>query len=253
VRFDASTSTGGLGAVITGYVWDFGDGTSGTGIVATHRYNAAGTYQARLIVTNSNGVARQITKSVVVGGGAAPTASFLSNPSAATVGQTIFFNASASAAGPGHTIARYDWDFGDGTRRSGSSVSKSYTTAGTYSVVLTVTDEVGQTDQAVQSVTVGGSPATAVFTYSPTDPVVGTDLIFNGSESKGEGPNAIVRYEWDFGCTVGVNCTRSTFTSTSSATGTTRYTQPFTYTVRLTVTDSKGKRATTTQEVGIDP
>ena len=254
VRFDGSTSTGGLGAVVTSYSWDFGDNTSGTGITATHQYATPGTYLARLTVTDSNGASNQsAAQSVVVGGGAAPTADFITNPLSPLVGQTIFFNGSTSTAGTGHRIARYDWDFGDGSKRSGVSVSKAYTTAGNYSVVLTVTDEVGQTAQAIKSVTVGASPATAAFTYSPTNPRVNTTINFNGSDSKGEGSNSVVRYQWDFGCTVGTNCTRATFTSTSSAAASTTYTAAFTYTVRLTVTDSKGETSTITQDLTIAP
>jgi PKD repeat protein len=253
VRFDGSTSTAGLGAIITSYVWDFGDGTSGTGVTATHQYLASGTYAATLTITDSNGLSDQSdVRLIQVAGGAGPTAGFVFNPSSPLVNQTVFFNGTTSAAGEGHRIVRYDWNFGDGSTRSGATVSRAYSAAGTYNVVLTVTDEVGQTDQAIVTVTVGASPVTAAFTYSPTDPVAGTDIIFNGSSSKGEGTNAIVRYEWDFGCTVGVNCTRATFTSTSSASATTRFTQPFTYTVRLTVTDSRGKTGSTTQEVTID-
>lgn len=254
VLFDGSTSTTDLGSVITTYVWDFGDNTSGTGITPTHRYTVAGTYLVKLTVTDDKGRSNQsAAKAVVVGGGAGPTAAFLFSPSSSTIGQTIFFNATSSTAGAGHNIVRYDWNFGDGSTRSGATVSKSYSAAGIFSVILTVTDEVGQTDQAVQSVTVGASAAVASFTVSPTDPVVGTTLNFNGAGSKGEGTNSIVRYVWDFGCTVGVNCTKATFTSTSSSAATNVYTQPFTYTVRLTVTDSKGKTATTTQDVTIDP
>ena len=254
VRFDGSTSTGGLGAIVTSYSWDFGDDTTGTGITATHQYATPGTYLARLTVTDSNGASNQsAAQSVVVGGGAAPAADFITNPSSPLVGQTVFFNAATSTAGTGHRIVRYDWDFGDGSKRSGASVSKAYTTAGTYSVVLTVTDEVGQTAQAIKTVTVGASPAIAAFTYSPTNPRANTAINFNGSDSRGEGSNPIVRYEWDFGCTVGVNCTRATFTSTSSAAVSTTYTAAFTYTVRLTVTDSKGKTGTTTQDLTIAP
>ena len=131
-------------------------------------------------------------------------------------------------------------------------MSKTYAAAGNYNVVLTVTDEVGQTAQTVNSVTVGASAATAAFTYSPTNPRVGTTINFNGSDSKGEGTNPIVRYVWDFGCTVGTTCTTATRTSTSPTASTT-FTSAFTYTVRLTVTDSKGKTATTTQDLTIAP
>ena len=253
VRFDGSTSTPGLGAVITNYVWDFGDNTSGTGQVATHVYQAPGSYLARLTVTDSNGISDQSDiQTIAVGAGDGPNASFIFNPSSPGVGQTIFFNATASTAGAGHSIVRYEWDFGDGTRRTGSNTSKSYSAAGTYSVVLTVTDEAGQTDQMVGTVGVTASPAEAAFTYSPTDPTVGTAITFNGSDSHGEGSNSIVRYVWDFGCTAGTTCTTATATS-SSPTATTTYTQAFTYTVRLTITDSKGKTATTTQDLTIAP
>ena len=253
VRFDGSASTGGLGAVVTSYVWDFGDNSSGTGVTATHRYSAAGTYVVRLTVTDSNGGTNQSAgQAIVVGGGAAPTASFIVNPASPLVGQTIFFNATPSAAGTGHSLVSYSWNFGDGSSKSGSNVSKSYAAAGNYTVVLTVTDEVGQTAQAVNSVTVGASAATAAITYSPTNPRVGTSIIFNGSDSKGEGTNPIVRYVWDFGCTAGTTCTTATRTSTSPTASTT-FTAAFTYTVRLTVTDSKGKTATTTEDVTIAP
>ncbi len=253
VRFDGSTSTPGLGGAIVSYSWDFGDGTSGTGVTATHRYSAAGTYLARLTVTDTNGISNQsAAQAVSVGGGAVPTADFIFNPSVVVVGQTIFFNGTTSTAGQGHTISRYDWNFGDGTRRSGSTVSKSYSVSGIYSVILTVTDEVGQTAQVVKTVSVGASPVTATFTYSPTDPVVNTTVNFNASGSRGEAGASIVRYVWNFGCTAGTNCTTATVTTTSATTSNT-FTQAFTYTVRLTVTDSNGKTGTTTQDVTIAP
>jgi PKD repeat protein len=253
VRFDGSASAGGLGAVAISWVWDFGDNTSGTGVTATHRYSAPGTYVAKLTVTDSNGASNQSAgQAIVVGGGVAPTADFIVSPAGPLVGQTIFFNATTASAGAGHTLVSYDWNFGDGSTKSGATVSKSYAAAGNYTVVLTVTDEVGQTARTVNSVTVGASAASAAFTYSPTNPTLGTTINFNGSDSKGEGTNPIVRYVWDFGCTVATTCTTATRTSTSPTTSTT-FTSAFTYTVRLTVTDSKGKTATTAQDLTIAP
>jgi PKD repeat protein len=252
VRFDASASNGGLGSTITSYVWDFGDNSSGTGVAPTHRYTVSGVYQVKLTVTNSSGLSHSVTKSLTIGAGAAPTANFVFNPTNPTVGSTVFFNGSTSTAGTGHQIVRYDWDFGNGTRRSGVSTSTSYATAGIYNVVLTVTDEVGQTAQIVKTVTVGASTATANFTFSPGDPTAGTTVTFNASSSTGEAGNSITRYQWNFGCSA-AQCTTTTFTSTTSAIATTVYTMPFTYTVTLTVTDSKGKTATATQDITVAP
>jgi PKD repeat protein len=46
------------------------------------------------------------------------------------------------------------WNFGDGTTSSGASLSHSYAAAGTYSVVLTVTDNGDSSSSQTQSVTV---------------------------------------------------------------------------------------------------
>jgi PKD repeat protein len=253
VRFDGSTSVPGLGAIITNYVWDFGDNTSGTGVTASHQYSAQGTYFVRLTVTDSNGFSGTSAAQVItVGAGSGPTADFIFSPTAPSINATVFFNGTVSTAGVGHRLVRYEWDFGDGTRRTGSTVSHAYSTAGTYNVLLRVTDEVGQTAQVSRSVIVGASPAVAVFTYSPTNPNTSTTIAFNGSASKGEGTNSIAQYAWDFGCTAGTNCTTA---AVSSATPTTsnRYTAAGTYTVRLTITDTQGRTATTTLSVTVTP
>ena len=155
VRFDGSTSTAGLGAVITSYVWDFGDGTTGTGVTATHQYRAVGNFVVRLTVTDSNGLSNQSEpQTVTVGAGEAPTATFVFSPTSPAAGDNVFFNASQSTAGTGHRIVSYRWNFGDGTTGSGSTTSHRFTTPGTYVVVLTVTDEVGQVGRTTTEVTV---------------------------------------------------------------------------------------------------
>ena len=255
VRFDGSTSTAGLGAVITSYVWDFGDSTSGTGVAPTHQYTAAGTYLVQLTVTDNNGRSNQ---SAAQGGRRRRQVlgrRRLSVPpiELPAIGQTIFFNAThVHGRRRVIDIVDIDWNFGrrhDAIGRNGIEIVQRLRALHRDSHCHRRSR---QTDQVVQTVTVVGSSAVASFTISPTNPVVGTTINFSGSGSNGEGTNPIVRYVWDFGCTVGVNCTKATFTSTSSSAATNIYTQAFTYTVRLTVTDSKGKTATTTQDVTIN-
>jgi len=246
VRFDGSASTAGLGAVITSYVWDFGDGTSGTGITATHRYTAPGTYLARLTVTDSNGFSNQSeAQAVTVGAGTPPTARIVFSPASPRADETIFFNGTTSTASAGHRIVRYDWDFGTGSRRSGATVSRSYDAPGAYSVVLTVTDEVGQTGQVTQTVNVAAAAVpVASFTFSPTTATAGTQVNFNASASTAPTGSTISSYAWDFGdgSTAGPtssNTTQHTFGTTG------------TYVVTLTVTDSEGRRATATRNVTV--
>ena len=54
------------GVTIVSYGWDFGDGSSGTDIIASHVYGELGTYEVMLTVTDSNGNSRSLTMEVTV-------------------------------------------------------------------------------------------------------------------------------------------------------------------------------------------
>jgi PKD repeat protein len=66
VRFNASASTPSAGRTIVSYVWDFGDGTTATGVQATRRYTQPRTYNVTLKVTDDLGRTAVITKPVDV-------------------------------------------------------------------------------------------------------------------------------------------------------------------------------------------
>ncbi len=73
-----------------------------------------------------------------------PHAAFTPSPESASPGETVAFDAAASTDSDG-TVARYDWDFGDGATApdGGSTPSHAYAKAGTYTVTLTETDNEG--------------------------------------------------------------------------------------------------------------
>jgi PKD repeat protein len=245
VTFDASGSRPGPGAAIVSYSWNFGDGTTTGGRVAVHRF-APGSYSVRLTVTDTNNQSTTIARVLTVEAGVGPTASFVFSPTSPGINQPIVFNASASTAAPGRTLVRYDWNFGSGAPQSGVTVTKSYDVAGTYNVVLTVTDDVGQTDTETRAVQVATTSnlLTADFTFSPTDPHSGTQVNFNASGSQ---PAAqITNYAWDFG-----DGTFSQVNTTPTISKTYTVTVTTTFVVRLTVTDTAGRTATITRNVQV--
>jgi DNA-binding beta-propeller fold protein YncE len=93
---------------------------------------------------------------------AGPTARFSADPA----GRTVHFDASGSAD-PDGRVARYDWDFGDGTVRPGGGARPSHVfrQAGSYRVTLTVTDNEGCSTRRIsvgQSAVCAGSTRASV-------------------------------------------------------------------------------------------
>jgi PKD repeat protein len=199
VTFDASASLAGAGAKeIVSYSWNFGDGTTGTGKIVTHAFRTQGvSNNVTLTVTNDLGSSSSTTKVVAVGTGVLPTPLFTSSPSNPVVGQSVFFSAAQSTAGPGHTIASYRWNFGDGNGASGQNASHAYAVQGVYKVQLTVTDEAGQSATSDGTdITVGLGNPTAVLALIKTG---GTSIQADGSGSTATGTARIVTYVFIWG------------------------------------------------------
>lgn len=100
---------------------------------------------------------------------------------------TVSFNASGSSD-PDGSIVSYAWTFGDGTTGTGVSPGKTYAAGGTYSVKLTVTDNVGATGSQTQNVTVTAPPPpVGDFTLSAVGYKVKgrvyADLTWNGTSA----------------------------------------------------------------------
>ncbi len=64
VNFDATPSIPSTGATITSWVWDFGDGGTGSGQKPTHAFLSLNTFVVRLTVTDSAGKTATVTHTV---------------------------------------------------------------------------------------------------------------------------------------------------------------------------------------------
>lgn len=161
ITFDASASYDPDGS-ITLYEWDFGDGTTATGIIANHSYSQSGPYNVTLTVTDDDGNNNSTTKTVGVGI-QPPIASFTYSPTLPVEYEEITFNASTSYSPSGAKIVRYTWDFGDGTILSfiqsvnlTDTVTHAYLSDGTFvrTIELTVEDEFGLIGTTFKSIAI---------------------------------------------------------------------------------------------------
>ena len=151
-------------------------------------------------------------------------------------GLTCYFDASASTDDRGSYAA--SWTFGDGTGTS-SQGQHTYAAVGTYTVTLTVTDGAGQSASTSQTVTVTPPPdlpPVASFGFG----CAGLACTFNSAGSSDD--VGIASRSWTFG-------DGSTAGNVIAPTKT--FAAPGTYTVTLTVVDTKGQSASWSQRFGV--
>ncbi len=247
--FDASTSTNGGAACVSActYSWNFGDGTSATGITTTHTFRTVAIFPVTLTVTDARGASASRTQGVNVATPTPPTASFTISPTPAPTNVDVFFNAAAArAVGPGRTLVKYDWNFGDNTSGSGVTVSHRYAGSGTYTVTLTVTDDAQATAQAVQTLVVGatGSNGVASLVVIPTAPKPGR-VVLDASGSTPSTGATIVSYKFDYG--------DGSPQETSSTPTQSHIYGVGNYVASVEVTDSNGKRFSKTLAFAVTP
>jgi PKD repeat protein len=170
----SDTSTGN----ITNRFWDFGDGattnTTATGI--THTYTVAGTNTVQLIVSGPDGSSTNTQiAAVTVTVPAPPSASF----SASSVSGTAPLAVSFTDTSTGSITNRF-WSFGDGatTNTMATSVSHTYTVAGTNTVQLVVRGPAGastNTKPNLISVAAAVVPTGSLIVYDPFNDAVQTN------------------------------------------------------------------------------
>ena len=228
--FNGSTS-GDTGATITTYSWNFGDGTpvvTSASPTTTHVYASAGTgYTVTLTVTDSALNTNSISHAVAPSGpppASTPVASFTSNCTALSC---AFTNTSTDTGG---TITGYSWNFGDGSAVStDANPTHVYASAGTgYTVTLTVTDNLSDTNTTSANVAPTGPPPASTPVASFTSICTALSCAFTNTSTDTGG--TITGYSWNFGDGSAVStATNPTHVYASAGTG---------YTVTLTVTDN---------------
>ena len=203
VQFTSSTTTGcfplpvqfsdqstALNGTISSWQWDFGDGFSSLQQNPAHIYTAAGNYNVTLRARSSNGCLTTLSKSKYIQINAGIKAGFSNTiPNNCSFPVTINFKNLSTGTG----TLTYQWLFGDGVVSGQINPSHTYTTLGSYSVKLVVTNAIGCTDTIIKTDGIIISNVKASFTNSDTVCVQQPFLFTNTSVP------APVSSNWTFG------------------------------------------------------
>ncbi len=211
------------------YRWNFGvyDGVNSVFQNPSTTYLDCGSYQVKLVVTDSAGASDSIVQTVSIK--CSPKAQFTSSVNTGCVPLTSGFN-STSTPGSGE-ITRYSWDFGDGNGDSTSNPSHTYFVGGCKNVTLLVTNAFGcSNDTTIHNVICTYQQPVSNFTSSAQ---TNCHAPFNVSyQATSGGSVAPYSYQWIF--------QGGTPATSSETSPTVVYNTQGTYTTMLITTDGHG-------------
>jgi hypothetical protein len=217
------------GANVAAVAWTFGDGTTATGLTATHTYTSAGEFEVNAQITLTGGAivrAREDLHITAPGTGNPGPASidFTYAPSAPAAGQEVVFTALGATSG-----GTFNWKFPGDVRKSGTVVTFTFVAAGSYEVELELEHEGSTTLHVTHVVIVGatsqtpgpGQNVTSIdFTWSPSAPKAGQTVSFTASFDRQPPTGSVIK--WRFPDNSRPEGTNVTFTFATAGTYTVR-------------------------------
>ncbi len=208
--------------------WTFGDGDTSTLSSPSHTYAAYGTYTVTLYVSAQNGCSDTTQQVITINPPPVPGMSY----TGVCEGTAFQFNGTLAGNPPGAT---WSWNFGGGNTSSVQNPTFTFSSAGTYPVSLSATNN-GCTTTISQNVTVQPNPVPGAI---PNTVCLGNATTFANTSTISSG--TITTWAWDFN-NDGV---------TDNTTGNPSYTfaTAGTFNVSLSATSNYGCTATTTTPV----
>ena len=215
--------------------WNLGNGATSVLQNPSATYFTPGTYTITLIVTSASGLKNTLIKPAYINVRALPQPNFTATPVSGCFPLRVQFTDNTVA---NTTATSWQWDFGDGATSSLQNPLHTYTSSGSFSVTLVVTNEFG----CIKSLTkpnfvVVNQGVNAQFTVQSSGCTAPQTAQFTNSTTS-VGP---LTYLWNFG---------DGFTSTLPSPSHT-YTANGSYTVRLIATNSFGCSDTLTRPAAV--
>ncbi|MCU1246075.1 MAG: cell surface protein [Acidobacteria bacterium] len=173
-------------------VWQFGDGANSTNSSPTHLYANTGTYIVTLTVFSGGNQSSASRSLIVSAPQAALAAAFAFTPASPAAGETVSFIDQSTGGS-----TSWQWSFGDGTSSALENPTKTYASAGTYTVAFTAYRNL---EAAAVSKTI------TVRSGSPVTPSVNAAFDAQASASVGESvaftdrsTGSPTSWNWSFG------------------------------------------------------
>jgi PKD repeat protein len=227
------------------YRWEFGDGGAAIGKEADHTYLTAGSYEAKVTVSDGNGGTDSATIEITVTDPPAnrpPTVEAAVDRPAGTAPLDVLFT--AQGADPDGDELTYSWDFGDGSAPVAARRARHvYTANGTYTATVTASDADGATATATVQVVVGNPAGNQPPTVeAAADRTTGTGPLKVNFSAAGFDPEGDpFTYVWDFGDGHQAASQRVTHTYPSAGT----------YVAKVTVRDAQGRTGEATVTITV--
>ena len=219
------------------YFWDLGNGTTSTqqnpGII----YFNPGSYTVKLII-KKGALIDSIVKNQYIVVNALPVPAFTVSDTTGCYPLTVKFN-DGSLAGSGQ-INSWQWDFGDGNISSDQSPVHTYTSQGSYTVLLNVSNSHGCSKVISKPNFISiQNGVVAAFNYTSNQGCQTSALVSFFNQSTGTGT---LQYLWDFG---------NGFTSTLQN-PTTNYNTSGSFSVKLVVSNNFGCKDSSTKQNAVN-
>ena len=225
------------------YLWDFGDGSGGTGENVQHIFVDEGQYTIVLTVVDEEGRIGIASENIeILHRNESPVASLYSTYGGEgqniKVNSLVFFDG-GSSSDPDGDVLSFEWDFGDGNTGEGIRPNHFYDTVGNFTVTLVVSDSGNLSSSDQIWVLVSMRTFSVTFTgYTVTIPTLA------GYTAEGDVTPLTHNYPYNLtNVYYNLNWTESEFGDTEDTLGGTLFPDNFTLSVRtnylLNLTESQ--------------
>ncbi len=210
------------GAPIVIWDWDLDNGNTANTPNPVVNFFTQGNYSLRLQIIDNNGCTDSLRRNIVVK--TPPTANFATSDTNGCALNAISFTDFSAGSAP---IRSWLWNFGNGDTSHQQNPAYSYSQGGSYDVRLTVKDENGCSGTILRKDLLSMQAPLADFTLDDDEGCKGLTIHFNDLSQT---DTTLVSWFWEFG---------DSLTSTQRHPSH-RFSEPGTYTVRLTIMDAIG-------------